>query len=192
MTLQATSAWTKASGDLQIPPGIDAIAWGVSMVGNGTLVTDDYSVVKADDGSPATKDPAVVGKWTVADYNMPIRAIHSTVLRTRQGPDGRRLGERPRQLPGGKLQGRDLGPGLGHLRELDSRSDMFCAGHVILPDGRVLIQGGTKSYPKKAGTTDYGGLRTSYIFDPEHEDVHQDERCLRGPLVPDPDRARQR
>jgi hypothetical protein len=43
---------------------------------------------------------------------------------------------------------------------------MFCSGHVTLPDGRVLIQGGTKSYPTVAGGADYGGLKNSWIFDP--------------------------
>jgi hypothetical protein len=44
---------------------------------------------------------------------------------------------------------------------------MFCAGHVTLPDGRVLVQGGTKSYPTVAGKNDYGGLPSTYVFDPD-------------------------
>jgi hypothetical protein len=44
---------------------------------------------------------------------------------------------------------------------------MFCAGHVTLPDGRVLIQGGTKSYPSSAEGADYSGLKDTWIFDPD-------------------------
>jgi len=183
-TLKATSAWTNASGDLQIPPGIDAIAWGVSMVGNGTLVTDDYSVVKADDGSPATKDPAVVGKWTVADYNMPIRAMHSTVLRTGKVLIVAGSGSDLANFQAGSFKAAIWDPVAGTFETLDVPVDMFCAGHVILPDGRVLIQGGTKSYPKKAGTTDYGGLRTSYIFDPEAKTFTRTNDTFEGHWYP--------
>ena len=43
-TLPAAGSWTKASVDTPpIGAGIDAIAWGVSLAGDGTLVTDDYS-----------------------------------------------------------------------------------------------------------------------------------------------------
>jgi hypothetical protein len=44
---------------------------------------------------------------------------------------------------------------------------MFCAGHVTLPDGRVLIQGGTKAYPTTAAGGDYAGLKDSWIYDPD-------------------------
>src|SRR5207253_846276 len=57
-------------------------------------------------------------------------------------------------------------PVAGTFNTLNVPKDMFCAGHVTLPDGRVLIQGGTKSYPTTPGGADYGGLRDSWIFDP--------------------------
>ena len=42
-------------------------------------------------------------------------------------------------------------------------TDFFCAGHAWLPDGRLLVAGGTKDY-------DFGhpfhGLRDTYLFDP--------------------------
>ncbi len=45
-------------------------------------------------------------------------------------------------------------------------SDMFCAGHVQLPNGDILILGGTAGYPTADGSVGYKGLNTSYIFDP--------------------------
>ena len=45
--------------------------------------------------------------------------------------------------------------------------DMFCSGHVTLPDGRLLIQGGTKSYPTTARSRRLRWApKDSYIFDP--------------------------
>jgi hypothetical protein len=43
---------------------------------------------------------------------------------------------------------------------------MFCSGHVTLPDGRVLVAGGTAAYPGVAGQTAYLGGKFSYVFDP--------------------------
>ena len=42
--------------------------------------------------------------------------------------------------------------------------DFFCAGQTFLPDGRLLVAGGTKKYD------DFLGLRDAYLFDPITED----------------------
>ena len=59
------------------------VAWGVSLAGNGTLVTDDYSttLVSTATQPPPTTGPSAQGQWTVLNYQMPIRAMHSTLLR---------------------------------------------------------------------------------------------------------------
>jgi hypothetical protein len=47
--------------------------------------------------------------------------------------------------------------------------DMFCAGHVIMSNGNVLVTGGTKAYPqydsKNNLVHDWDGSKQSYIFD---------------------------
>jgi hypothetical protein len=45
---------------------------------------------------------------------------------------------------------------------------MFCAGHVQLQDGRVLVMSGNKAYPVPGGHG-YEGFKDSYIFDPVTE-----------------------
>src|SRR5712691_2057652 len=42
-------------------------------------------------------------------------------------------------------------------------TDVFCAGQTILPDGRVLVAGGTERYDP------FVGLRTALLFDPISE-----------------------
>ncbi len=51
--------------------------------------------------------------------------------------------------------------------------DLFCSGHAFLPDGRLLIAGGTQHFPE-AGTVDlhhahWSGSRETWIYDPHPE-----------------------
>jgi hypothetical protein len=47
-------------------------------------------------------------------------------------------------------------------------SDVFCAGQALLPDGRLLVAGGTESFPHEMETMHEGftGLRDTWIFRP--------------------------
>lgn len=53
--------------------------------------------------------------------------------------------------------------------------DVFCAGHAFLPDGDLLVAGGTKKYEVLAALSpdgkkhEYQGLKDSYVFDPVTE-----------------------
>jgi hypothetical protein len=52
-------------------------------------------------------------------------------------------------------------------------ADLFCSGHAMLPDGRLVIAGGTEHFPE-AGTVDlhhahWSGSRQTWIFDPHPE-----------------------
>jgi hypothetical protein len=46
--------------------------------------------------------------------------------------------------------------------------DLFCCGHALLPDGRLLAAGGTKTFQRTSGrhVDHFEGLRNSAIFDP--------------------------
>src|SRR5208283_2630275 len=73
---------------------------------------------------------------------------------------------------------------IDHSRIYDCRSqlvsnptspdaDLFCAGHAFLPDGRLLVAGGTQHFPV-TGTIDlhhghWSGSRETWIFDPHSE-----------------------
>jgi hypothetical protein len=168
-TLPAAASWSQATVDTPaIGAGIDAIAWGISLAGNGTLVTDDYSTTLVGDATPpATGGPEVTGRWTVLDYQMPIRAMHATVLKNGKVLLIAGSGNSVDNFAAGSFKASVWDPVAGTFTTLNVPKDMFCAGHLTLPDGRVLIQGGTKSYPTTAGGADYAGLRDSWIFDPD-------------------------
>jgi hypothetical protein len=56
--------------------------------------------------------------------------------------------------------------------EQELESDVFCAGHCFLPDGRLLVAGGTRKYDGNfpvAGLPPFRGAKESYLFDPKSE-----------------------
>ncbi len=166
-TLPAVTPWTQTTVQTPaIPAGVDSIAWGISIYGNGTLVTDDYSTTAVTTVTAPPTGPAGQGQWSVLDQQMPIRAMHATLL-----DNGKVLlmagsGNDVNQFAAGTFKAAVWDPIANTWTVLTVPKDMFCSGHVTLPDGRVLIQGGTKSYPTTAGGADYGGLKDSWIFDP--------------------------
>jgi len=164
--LPASAGWRQVGVPTPpVPAGVDAIAWGLSLAGNGTLVTDDYSTVLVGDAGPVT-GPAAEGRWSVLTYQLPIRAVHATLLRTGKVLLLAGSGNDLSQFQAGTFRAALYDPVAGTFTTLAVPKDMFCSGHVTLPDGRVLIQGGTKSYPTVAGGADYGGLRSTFVFDP--------------------------
>lgn len=57
-------------------------------------------------------------------------------------------------------------------------SDLFCCGHAFLPDGRLLVAGGTEEWTVSAVTEDphghaamghFRGIADAYVFDPASE-----------------------
>ncbi len=167
-SLPATATWTKIDTETpMIPAGIDAIAWGVSIYGNGTLITDDYSTQLKGTSAPPATGPSADGRWTVFNYQAPIRAVHSTLLKNGKVLLVAGSGNNLTDFQSGTFKASIWDPITGVFNTLTVPKDMFCAGHVTLPDGRVLIQGGTKSYPTTPTGTGYGGLKDSWIFDPD-------------------------
>jgi Domain of unknown function (DUF1929) len=77
----------------------------------------------------------------------------------------------------------------------DNDGDMFCAFQVILPDGRVMVAGGTDWYneprvPEKApgvggwGVVELEGLRNARTFDPDTNEWHQTDTMKYGRWYP--------
>lgn len=150
-----------------IPAGVDQLSWGVSLATNGTLQTDAYSMVQVTSTPPPTTTEATQGSWAVLDYNIPIRAIHSTLLKNGKVLLIAGSGNSVENFNAGSFKAAVWDPVANSFTTLDVPSDMFCSGHVTLPDGKVLIQGGTSSYPTDPLAVNYGGIKDSYIFDPD-------------------------
>ncbi len=109
-----------------------------------------------------TGDPAQVGAWHVLSQQVPINVVHTIV-----GPNGKALlvagsGNNPQN--GGQFRTVVWDFATNTFTEVATPSDLFCAGQSLLPDGNVLVEGGTKAYPPNGQGGPWSGDNKAYVF----------------------------
>ncbi|MET8247700.1 galactose oxidase early set domain-containing protein [Streptomyces sp. NPDC005202] len=173
-TLDMASAWTQATVRTpEVPAGTDRITWGVSVYGTGSVTTDDYTMEQVPDTLPppqctGTADQCANGSWSVLPTQNPVRSMHSVVLNNGKVLLIAGSGNSEENFDAGTFTSAVYDPANGTYKVIPTPKDMFCAGHVQLQDGRVLVLSGNKAYPV-AGGHGYEGFKDSYVFDPKNE-----------------------
>jgi hypothetical protein len=131
-------------------------SWTTSSLANGSHTLT--AVARDIFGNTATSDPvtvtvanfpAISGQWT-GPFSWPLVAIHAMLMHTGKvlmWDNSQAIAPRIWDPTANTFETLPLPP-----------TDLFCAGHVALSDGRIFIPGGW------AG--DYIGEKTSYVFDP--------------------------
>jgi hypothetical protein len=157
-----------------IPAGTSQISFGVALYGNGTLDTDDYSISDATVKTTAAKCSAgaacTKGAWQVLPFPSPVRSVHTVLMYNGKVLFIAGSGNDPTKFAQGSFESAVYDPNTGKFQVIPTPDDFFCAGHVQLANGDILILGGNKAYPVAAKGASpahgYEGLQTSYIFDP--------------------------
>jgi hypothetical protein len=170
-TLPVATTWTqKTVRTPQVPSVTDQIVWGVTIYGVGTLQTDDYAIDDVTSPAAGTScsagDACTKGTWAVMPFDSPVRGIHAVVLRNGDVLLVAGSGNNPDDFAAKTFKTAVYHPGSGTFTDVATPADLFCSGHVQLPDGRVLVMGGNKAYPAADGSHGYEGLKNSYVFDP--------------------------
>ncbi|WP_053660495.1 galactose oxidase-like domain-containing protein [Streptomyces sp. MMG1121] len=174
-TLDMASAWTRATVRTpEVPAGTDRITWGVSVYGTGSATTDDYTMDQVPDTVPpaqctGTNDQCANGSWSVLPTQNPVRSMHSVVLNNGKVLLIAGSGNSEDAFNAGTFTSAVYDPANGTYKVIPTPKDMFCAGHVQLQDGRVLVLSGNQAYPDPNGTHGYEGFKDSYTFDPKTE-----------------------
>src|SRR3954447_2623170 len=108
-----------------------------------TLAQSTSVVVSFD--KPANK--ALLGAWG-SPVNWPVLSIHASVL-----PDGK-------VLTWGRSDRQETlwDPTTGSFQSIPRPADLFCSGHALLPDGRLIVMGGHSG-------TDNIGIAVTNLFD---------------------------
>ncbi|MEV4443590.1 galactose oxidase, partial [Streptomyces sp. NPDC049577] len=99
------------------------------------------------------------GHWEVVDVpeRFRINAIHAALLHTGKVLLIAGSGNDERNFRAGTFQSVLWDPVAGTFKEIPTPKDMFCAGHAQLPDGRLLVAGGTARYEKLTGDVERAG-----------------------------------
>ena len=117
----------------------------------------------------------VVGEWRTLPYPMPINPIHVGLMHT--GKVVVAAGSENDPATTGR-RAAVWDPVLGTITVQYIPWDFFCNGMSFLPDGRLLVTGGTLTYDP------FYGLRTTTIFDPATEKFIQAQDMAHGRWYP--------
>ena len=134
-------------------------------------------------------DPAKVGMWEPIQYRFNYLPIHLALLHTGKvlafGGSGNDEDHLKTPHPSEIWD-----PHTGETRIIDQElaGDIFCVGHAFLPDGRLLVAGGTYKYDRKLfnrlAFPPFRGLNQAYLFDPSTETWERVEDMRNGRWYP--------
>ncbi|MFB7905603.1 galactose oxidase-like domain-containing protein [Kitasatospora sp. NPDC059146] len=96
---------------------------------------------------------AQYGHWQTLSLPAAFRvnAVHATLLRTGKVLIVAGSGNDEKQFNAGTFKSLLWDPAKNSYKLIPTPADMFCGGHASLPDGRVLVAGGTQRYEKLDG-----------------------------------------
>ncbi|MEV3992775.1 galactose oxidase-like domain-containing protein [Streptomyces sp. NPDC049837] len=113
---------------------------------------------------------AANGHWDFLDVpsEFRINTIHAALLHTGKVLLVAGSGNNQKNFDANKFESVLWDPKTNKFKKIPTPKDMFCAGHTQLPDGKLLIAGGTKRYEKlKGDVTKAGGLMIVHNEDPD-------------------------
>lgn len=130
-------------------------------------IADAYKVAVSH--IPSQKEQ--FGVWDVNTKRMPVNAIHAVMLHTGKVLIIAGSGNNQKNFDTGQFTSVLWDPTANTFKSVDTPWDAFCSGHAFLPDGKVLVAGGTRAYEDltKNPKQEYQGLKQSYVFNPETE-----------------------
>ncbi|WP_411086830.1 galactose oxidase-like domain-containing protein [Streptomyces sp. 061-3] len=113
---------------------------------------------------------AANGHWDFLDVpsEFRINTIHAALLHTGKVLLVAGSGNDQRNFDAKSFRSVLWDPGANTFKNIPTPKDMFCSGHTQLPDGKLLIAGGTKRYEKLEGdVTKAGGLMIVHNENPD-------------------------
>ncbi len=126
---------------------------------------------------PTKAQANVQGQWQTLPYMMPINPIHAALLSSGKVLIVAGSGN---YSPDTSYEAAVWDPSAGSISTQPVSWDMFCNGMIVLPDGRVLVMGGTIQYDPF-----FGQMRTS-AYDPATGNFVDMQSMAHGRWYPTP------
>jgi hypothetical protein len=108
-----------------------------------------------------------VGTWESNPTPAPVRAIHVAVLQSGKLLLVAGSGNDSGAFSAGQFTTSVWDPASNTSTTVSTPWDAFCAGHAQLPDGRLLVAGGTAGYESPLTNDTFAGSHRAYVFNPE-------------------------
>lgn len=108
---------------------------------------------------------AACGSWQVTSTPVPLNAVHVALLHTGKVLLVAGSGNNKSDFVAGTFKTTIWDPQSNTFQSVATPWDAFCSGHAFLPDGRLLVAGGTGDFPIE-GNANYAGTKHAFIFDP--------------------------
>src|SRR5579871_6696086 len=129
------------------------------LAGNGPVVTQYVSAAihQYEINRPAYK--ARYGHWQVVELPSADRvdAVHTALLQTGKLLIIAGSGNNQQFFEKGTFKTLLWDPKTGKAKLIPTPADMFCGGHAFLPNGNLLVAGGTARYEVLANAVKYAG-----------------------------------
>ncbi|WP_415951975.1 galactose oxidase-like domain-containing protein [Streptomyces sp. KLOTTS4A1] len=110
------------------------------------------------------------GRWEIVEppEEFKLNSIHAALLHTGKVLLVAGSGNNQKNFDAGKFDTVLWDPVKNTFKKIPTPADLFCMGHTQLPDGKLLVAGGTKSYEKlKGDVTKAGGLMIVHNENPD-------------------------
>src|SRR6476620_4195 len=108
---------------------------------------------------------ACQGEWRVSNPS-PVRAAHVALLHTGKVLLVAVSGNNINDFNAGTFTTSLWDPTTDTFESVATPWDAFCAGHAFLPDGDLLVAGGTTAYPGPSTNNANAGTPKTYVFNP--------------------------
>jgi hypothetical protein len=129
------------------------------LAGNGPIVSQFVTekVHEYEISRPAYK--AKYGSWQTITLppNLRVNAVHTALLQTGKLLIIAGSGNNQQFFAAGTFKTLVWDPTTGKAKLIPTPADMFCGGHAFLPDGNLLVAGGTARYEKLTGAVKNAG-----------------------------------
>jgi FtsP/CotA-like multicopper oxidase with cupredoxin domain len=134
----------------------------------GTMPAGGMGAAAAAMGGLDLTKAATDGAWELLPCDSQVLAVHAALLHTGKVLFVSGSGNDTANVPTKNFRTVVWDYKGGGFKTVHTPSDVFCSGHAFMPDGRVLVAGGTERYA--TATTGFRGAKDAYLFDPILED----------------------